>query len=198
MVDKYEQYKLLIQARNFHFDNYNKWMTYFYVAMAAFFIGYYTMVTSSKNQDLTFEIITLLIIGYITSLFWYLSSKGYYYWNINFIKLINHFEEQNLKLKKEERVYYIFADKKAENNIPSPINGANFSTSKITIFFAYIITLFWNNLLFKNLLSPTNNCDYLLYFILSLLMTLIFSGVFSLFLKSDIKSMPELDKKEGT
>ena len=37
-----ERYELLIRARNFHYENYNKWMTYFYVAISALFVSYFT------------------------------------------------------------------------------------------------------------------------------------------------------------
>ncbi|MDM1454879.1 hypothetical protein [Myroides odoratimimus] len=136
MVKKYEQYKLLIQARNFHYDNYNKWMTYFYVAMGAFFVGYCTLTTFKGDNDFIFEKIALLIVGYLTSVFWYMSSKGYYYWNINFIKLINSFEKNILEIEVNQRIYFVFANKEVENNPCCPISGANFSTSKITILFA--------------------------------------------------------------
>ena len=43
-----ERYEFLINARNFHYDNFNKWMTYFYVAIGALFVGYYT-IASSEN-----------------------------------------------------------------------------------------------------------------------------------------------------
>ena len=43
-----ERYKILVEARNFHYDNFNKWMTYFYVAIGAVFIGYCTIISSNK------------------------------------------------------------------------------------------------------------------------------------------------------
>ena len=38
-----EQYKILIEARNFHTGQFSKWSTYFYVATGALFVGYYTI-----------------------------------------------------------------------------------------------------------------------------------------------------------
>ena len=104
-----ERYQFLINARNFHYDNFNKWMTYFYVAIGALFVGYYTI---ASNANMGSEKLILIILGYVTSLFWYWSSKGYYFWNINFIILVNDCEKNILKLKKKERVYSVFANKK--------------------------------------------------------------------------------------
>ncbi|MCD7972435.1 MAG: hypothetical protein LUG18_07175 [Candidatus Azobacteroides sp.] len=50
-VDLYERCKLVINARNFHYDNFSKWMTYFYVATGALFIGYYSI---GENLGSTF------------------------------------------------------------------------------------------------------------------------------------------------
>ncbi|WP_177763130.1 hypothetical protein [Flavobacterium sp. I3-2] len=193
---KYEQYKLLIQARNFHYDNYNKWMTYFYVAMAAFFVGYYTLIASEIKNNLNFEIHALLSVGYIISLLWFISSKGYYYWNINFIKLINSFEKNILKIKESERVYFVFANKKEENKPFSPINGANFSTSKITILFSYIITVFWGVLLLNKITNDKDFIVTILVVLSSSFITLIISSLLSIILKSNIENTPDLELNE--
>jgi len=37
-----ETYKLAINARKNIYDNFNKWMTYYYVAVGATFIAYYS------------------------------------------------------------------------------------------------------------------------------------------------------------
>ena len=154
--EKFERYKLLINARNFHYSNYSKWATYFYVAIGALFVAYYTL-KSSPNQDNLLEYILLeyilLILGYLVSLFWYWSCKGYYYWNINFITLVNNYEEKILKLEKEERVYFVFANTETQNNYFNPLSGANISTSKVTILFAFIVTVVWGVLLNYKLLT---------------------------------------------
>jgi len=193
---KFEQYKLLIQARNFHYDNYNKWMTYFYVAMAAFFVGYYSLISSEEANNLNFEINALLSIGYITSLFWFIASKGYYYWNINFIKLINSFEKNVLKTKVNERIYFVFANKKTENKPFDPISGANFSTSKVAILFSYVITVFWGVLLLKKIVDCNEGIIYILILIASGFTTLIMSLLLSKILKSNIDYTPDLELDE--
>ena len=82
-IKKIKQYELLINARNFHYDNFNKWMTYYYVAIGALFVGYYTMKSGNKIDS--FGENSLMLLGFVVGLFWYWSCKGYYYWNINFI-----------------------------------------------------------------------------------------------------------------
>ena len=140
-MTKKEKYKLLINARNFHYENFNKWQTYFYIAIGALFVGYGS-VTSSKEGNIMLEYL-LIVLGFIVSLLWYWSAKGYYYWNINFINLVNYYERDILKFDKRERVYSFFANKKVQNNFINPISGANISTSKVAILFAFIIATSW-------------------------------------------------------
>ena len=186
-----ERYNYLINARNFHYENFNKWITYFYVAIGALFVGYYTIVS---KEEMMIEKIIILVLGYITSLLWYWSSKGYYYWNINFITLINDCEEKLLKLKKEKRVYFVFANKKTQNNYLDPISGANISTSKIAILFAFIVALVWNILLFEKINDyySMKVCFFCIV-ITSIFSTLILSYIIpKYFLKSKISHFPDL------
>lgn len=143
-----DRYELVIKARNFHYDNFNKWMTYFYVMIAALFIGLYNILGKSNtdckdsiNKDDLLLIVSSL--GFIFSLCWHWANKGYYYWNINFIMLVNHYEQDLLQLPKEERVYFVFANKSIQNDYHNPISGANFSTSKISILVSYLVTNLW-------------------------------------------------------
>ncbi|KIX19845.1 hypothetical protein SY27_17525 [Flavobacterium sp. 316] len=194
-----ERYEFLINARNFHYENFNKWTTYFYVAIGTLFVGYYTLVTQQK--ELLKEEIALLILGYTTSLFWYWSTKGYYYWNINFITLVNECEKDLLKLAPEERIYYVFANKETQNNYWNPISGANISTSKVAILFSFIVTLVWNVLLFDKLNSVIIcNFNFLIVFTFSIILTLLLSySIPQTFLKSKIDHFPNLkieQKKE--
>jgi len=198
---KFEKYKMLINARNFHYENFNKWMTYFYVAIGALFVGYYTMKTRANFHD--FEEYILIILGYIVSLFWYWSCKGYYYWNINFITLVNYYEKDILKFDKNERVYFVFANKETQNDYLSPISGANVSTSKVAILFAFTITAMWGTLLSYNLLGQISCLEkwmwanILLSLIISILLIFVLSYlVASKFLKSKIDHFPDLNIKQ--
>ena len=137
----FERYKMVIAARNFHYENFNKWLTYFYVANAAIFVGYVQVVTKKDSAHLSSYESTetaILILGCIACLLLYLSSKGYYYWNIHWISLVNHYEDQ-LGWNKKERVYSMFFNKHSQNNYFIPYSGANYSTSKIAILFSFII-----------------------------------------------------------
>lgn len=59
-----------------------------------------TFSTNKKNI-----VLVISFFGFIVGLAWYWSNKGYYYWNINFITLVNHYEKNLLKFKENERVY---------------------------------------------------------------------------------------------
>lgn len=196
-----DRYKILIEARNFHYNNFSKWLTYFYVAIGAIFIGYCTLLSSEREiKDIETLEIMILILGYIVSIFWYLSAKGYYHWNINFISLVNHYEQNLLKYPNEHRVYFVHANKNRENNYWCPASGANISTSKIAILFAFIISLFWGILLAKTLfwesLSECVSCNWIIWILLiigSIISTLLISYKLGRKLKSYIKIFPDLN-----
>jgi hypothetical protein len=200
-VKKIKQYELLINARNFHYDNFNKWMTYYYVAMGALFVGYYTMKSGNKIDN--FGEYSLLLLGFVVGLFWYWSCKGYYYWNINFITLVNNFEKEILKLDEKERVYFVFANKNTQNNYLNPISGANVSTSKVTILFSFTITVMWGVLILYKIfekISCFEHCDWvniLLSMFLSIIVVLIISQLIPKhFLYSKIDHFPDLEIKQ--
>ena len=193
----FERYKTLIAARNFHYDNFNKWLSYFYIAIGVLFVGFYTLKTSNNFSSFELEIKMILFLGYIISLLWFLSCKGYYYWNINFIMLVNDCEKKYLKLKKEERVYSVFANKEIENKYFSPINGANISTSKVAILFSFIITISWGILLLKEFMKFIDDrCLSIVLHILGVILipiiTLSLSYISRLFLQSKIDHFPDL------
>lgn len=193
-----QRFELLIKARNFHYENYSKWMTYFYVAISALFIAFFTIASkpAADVKDKQLLEISLLLLGYIVSLLWFWSSKGYYFWNINFISLVNYYETDVFKWAKEGRVYKVFYDKNLQNHYASPIGGANISTSKIAILFAYIISNFWGFLLFYKCLSAYCCCQTIVI-IASLLLSLFVILISSLiipkyFLYSKIDDFPSL------
>ncbi|MEB3037174.1 RipA family octameric membrane protein [Capnocytophaga ochracea] len=189
----FERYKTLIAARNFHYDNFNKWLSYFYIAIGVLFVGFYTLKTSNNFSSFKLEIKMILFLGYIISLLWYLSCKGYYFWNINFITLVNNCEEECLKLEPKDRVYFVFANKKTQNNYINPISGANISTSKIAILFSFIITISWGILLLKEFLQN----DFCCIFVISIIGTILLSWILGkTLLKSKINHFPNLKIKQ--
>lgn len=171
-----DRYKILIEARNFHYDNFSKWMTYFYVAIGALFVGYCTVLSSSRPQPMLEYL--LPILGFLVSLLWYWSAKGYYYWNINFINLVNYYEKDLLQFKKNERVYFMFANTKAQNNYGSPVSGANISTSKIAILFAFIVTAFWG-FIFYNKIFIDYSCNYFCAIFVQIILSIVTIVIFS-------------------
>jgi hypothetical protein len=186
----------LIEARRFHYTNFSKWMTYFYVAVGALFVGYYT-IAAKENSDFKSPLLeySVILLGYIVSLFWYWSAKGYYYWNINFISLVNEIDK---KFPVDERIHFVFADKNAQNNYTHPIFGANISTSKISILFAFIITCFWGvfgcySILGYSFYEYTDKCILFVSFLCSVFITVVLSStVPKLFLKSNLDLFPDL------
>lgn len=217
----FERYKLIIQARNFHYENYNKWMSYFYVMMAALFVAYFTIVDKNKNEfdiithqikivdksEFQFYIFGISILGCLISSLWYCANKGYYFWNINFITLVNYYEKYLLQYKEEERIYYVFANKKNEKKLFLPHRGDNFSTSKISIFISYIFTFIWFALLvlnFKKHFKFELNffCTIIYYLFIPIGAIILISLIYSWFLKSHNKHFPDLeittDKKDNS
>lgn len=206
-ITAFDKYQLIVKARNFHYENFNKWMTYFYVAIGALFVGYCNLLSSKNHEELDLNKLQYLIplLGFVISLLWYWASKGYYYWNINFITLVNHYEKDILKFPETERVYYVFANKNEQNDYFSPVSGANISTSKIAILFAFIITNVWGALFFYKCISSFYSictCDSLIIFsaiVVSIITTILLSVILPRFiLKSKIEHFPDLEIKPKT
>ena len=134
LENKTDKYKLILQVRNFHYDNFNKWMTYYYIAIGSLFIG----LLQNKEEYKTL----ILILGSIISIMWHISCKGYYFWILNWTYLI-HKEEEEMQL----RIHSGFSQKvEDDNKLPkslNPIKAANFSTSKITLLFSFIVSVSW-------------------------------------------------------
>lgn len=196
-----DKYEILIRARNFHYENFNKWMSYFYVIIGAIFVSFYFFIKKSDNYlvDYRIELICISIAGFIVSLFWYWANKGYYYWNINFITLVNHYEKNLLKFKEDERIYFVFANKENQNNYINPLSGANISTSKISILLSFIITLFWITFALFLLFTKCITCIWLripISLIIGIVIILIFSEVIAKnFLYSYNYHFPDLNIK---
>ena len=185
-----EQYHFLINARNFHYDNFNKWMTFFYVAVGAIFFGYYSII---EKTGLNFEKIIILSIGLLVSIFWHWSCKGYYYWITNFIELIKHYEK---RFHKNNRVYFCFANKKLNNNYFNPLSGANISTSKVTLLFSFLVANIWDILLIKYILDQYFTgrciCFYILIYACGIITLYLLSSFTPMTMKSKIEDFPDI------
>lgn len=185
------QYQRLIDARNFHYENFNKWSLYFYAIIAALFAGYYSLRGQNEPID---EIIkwSILILGYIVSMFCYLSGKGYYYWEMNWIKLIMHYEKQVWPLKKEESVYSIFADEKGLSNYWCIRKGANISSSKLSLIVSFTITCAWAILISMQLASNMCYCCIALAIAGAIFGTWVLSALVGWVLHSDLTNHDDL------
>ncbi|WP_157499427.1 RipA family octameric membrane protein [Flavobacterium beibuense] len=193
-----ERYEILIRARNFHYENFNKWMAYFYVIIASIILGFSYIISKNEkySTDYEDELILLGIAGFTVSLFWYWANKGYYYWNINFITLVNHYEKNLLKFKEHERIYFVFANKSVQNNYFSPLSGANISTSKISIFLSYLFTLAFGSYTMTRLLKKcVCNMGVLIGISipLTIVIILMFSIISKLCFSSHHRHFPDLD-----
>ena len=137
-----EQYKMAIDARDKLNDNYYKWMSYYYLANAGIIVS----ITNLTKENNPLTIIFLSLVGVFISMLWNLSCKGYYYWSLSFIKIINKFESQ-IKIKHDDfvGVYSIFSKEIAEekDSIFSINKPANISTPKLTLIFSFFSIIGW-------------------------------------------------------
>lgn len=190
-MKEFDAYHYTVQARNFHYDNFSKWMTYYYVAVAAVFVTFY----SYKSED----IISLLIVGLgcFISILWHLSCKGYYFWIKNWTDLINRLENQNSE--ELEKVYSVFSKniKEKKNNLLSPIQSANVSTSKVTLILSFGICFFWFFIFADRFISKFQSIEfyYCFVFVIALVLELLSIFIFGQFLKSDLSKHKLIDCK---
>ena len=63
-----DQFQRLLAARNFHYDNLNKWLMTFYVIIGALFVAFYSV----DENEYRFIV---AIVGYLVSLSAFLSGK---------------------------------------------------------------------------------------------------------------------------
>ena len=181
-ADNIEQtrYNLIVNARNFHYENFNKWMTYYYVAVAGIFAGFYSIEDSDNASKFW-----LLVVGYIVSVLWHLSCKGYYFW-------VKHWTAQLLKMEESNNyaVYSVFTEsvKKRDDKLLNPLQSANISTSKVTLLFSFCISITWFFLILHDwvVICSNNHLNNLLQLIFSLLITSVIVFLLGLFLKSDL------------
>ena len=136
------QYQRLIDARNFHYENFNKWSLYFYAIIAALFIGFYSI------KDNTILSCVIAFVGYVVSICCYLSGKGYYYWEISWIKLVQACERRLIveERKKNYYVYSIFVNKEESSHPTKLLDGSNISSSKLSLLMSFVISAAWGYL----------------------------------------------------
>ena len=137
-----DQYQRLIVARNFHYENLNKWLITFYAIIGAMFLALHTLHASEhlhRHMELC-----VAIVGYVVSLGALLSIKGYYYWEYHWIERLYRFERNVFHYDRDEmQVYSAFADKIKHDNPEHLIDSANVSTTKVSLFITLFVTVLW-------------------------------------------------------
>ena len=196
---KDKQYERLIAARNFHYDNLNKWLITFYAIIGALFLALHTL--HAEEHLHRYMELCIAIVGYIVSIGAILSIKGYYYWETNWIMLVHHFEKVYLANEpKDMRVYSVFANQKANNDIGSIRQGANISTSKVALVITGFIAWIWGiiAIYFCIMLLPIADndgitcCKLLFSGIVSFVITYMLILIGGYFLKSDLDNIDDL------
>lgn len=143
----------VLKMRNFHYENFNKWSTYFYIIIGALFVGYYSVAGESGVDDVK---LIILLLGYIVSVFWHLSNKGYVYWELHWTAFLKDIESKMKGKEKNERLYSVFywgdSETKGINYgcYWNPISPASVSTSNITLLMSFIVAVCWGCLLYIN------------------------------------------------
>lgn len=178
-------YKIAIEERARHQQNYNHWMNMYAIFNGALFVAYYSINNNNccikNNNDILSFIINLL--GCITSLLWCFSVHGYYEWIISWIKVVS-FYESKLKISNNSvYVYRLFS--KTKKKFP-------FSTQKCTKIFTLFVFLGWLNIFILFILKKLNiNFDrhqifLLIYIVTTLLIFIILLILISDYLREDL------------
>ena len=135
----FKYYEKAIEGRNFHYQNYNTWVNYYAIFTGALFVGYYSIIDKG-NAFCSFLIV---LLGCITSIAWYLTVKGHYHWMLSWIKVVQSYEEELAKIKKNDKrtqwyVYSVYMSPDTEKY------HKNISSQKLTSRFTLIVCLAWS------------------------------------------------------
>lgn len=185
-------YDKAVEARNFHYDNFTKWQTFFYVAVGSVLIAYCDVMTSGsfcKEGDASFVQNFLKnflpILGYLFSLIWLCSSRGHTYWWNAYMALLRRFEGENLlgrdyengkpKNKNKNSAYAVYNGPNLDpcEGVCNPFKGSNFSTSKLSNALAFVSTASWG-LVFEVSVWGGDNmnvCKWIVYVLSTILFT---------------------------
>ena len=192
---KDRQYERLIKARNFHYENLNKWLTFFYVAIGAIFAGFGTLYKEGSPK----LVILILVVLYLVSICAYLSCKGYYYWENHWIIFLQDFERKYFADKEDGlRVYSVFANKEKLHEPYNAVGGANVSTTKVSLFLTLTIATISGAILIYYITKEIGcvcACKYYAMFV-SLMESSILTSILALvgmhYLKSNLKDLDDL------
>lgn len=140
-------YEKAIEGRNNHYSQYIKFMNLYAVFTGAFFVAYYN-IFDKENVEKSWFALIIALLGLGTSLLWLCSVKGYYAWIINWIAVVQHYEDllnEGKNIKNSCFVYRLFYD--IENNRDAKgcylLGVSRFSTQKLTMLFVELIIMGW-------------------------------------------------------
>ena len=180
-----ENYKLAIEGRKTHLEEYHFWMNMYAIINGALFVGLYNVA----DDYISFGI---RILGCLAGWFWHLSVRGFHTWMISWIKNVHRFEENY-------GVYKTFCNvTNKENKAIKPL-----STPSITKMFTLGVAMVWSVLAvlqfykmnksfiesFCDFLKNNPNCIKFWGSLIILLLLLVFILVSAIFLckESDLR-----------
>lgn len=207
-------YSKAIDARNFHYDNFTKWQTFFYIAVGSVLVAYCTLLTTeecrlSAQAKLMYPFLLRLlpVLGYAFSLIWLCSSRGYTLWWNAYMSLLRRFEGENVlgwdyndcgkpKNTGKNKSYAVFNGPKFKSwkGVFNPFAGTNFSTSRLSNALAFISTSAWGSVFLAQRIGTGNMspCCWILVLLSPILFTWIVSSpIVQFFFASDIKDFAE-------
>lgn len=145
-----EMYKIAIDGYHNHFERYNHWMNMYAIFNGALFVGLHSIIDKSCNSEgfdlLPFLQLLIFALGCISSWFWFFSARGFYRWNISWVKTVAHHENEYIQNflddESKEDVYVYKAFRKIGNE--KYFEARPFSTQKITQWFTGCVAFAWS------------------------------------------------------
>ena len=145
-MTNFDCYKIAIDERARHQQNYNHWMNMYAIFNGALFIAYYEILKQNPICD-KYNIISVLVcaLGFISGLSWHCSVRGYYRWIISWINVVNYYEAnlENENIPDNVYIYRLFYEEK--NSEKCKFWNFPFSTQKLTKVFTLCVTISWGN-----------------------------------------------------
>ena len=144
-------YEKAIEGRNSFYEHYVRYMNLYAIFTGAFFVALYNVFDGDNVLEKTFTII-ISLLGFGSSILWLGSVKGYYAWIINWIKVVQHYEDllnEGRPVKDSRFVYRLFFDieKDPKARRCCLLRASRYSTQKLTMLFIEMIIAGWISVL---------------------------------------------------
>jgi hypothetical protein len=176
-----EALKVALDIRKFELDLYWKRASYFWILVAATFLGYTSIIQSDRISDVDRVVLTLVIscIGFILSFAWFLVNRGSKCWSRKW--------ERNLDLLEDEVIgplYKIQHENLDENDWLKNIFKIplDFSVSKINEISSLFISIIWAFLLIKSLFPGATSAILTSIYVAIIIIITVFA-IFALIIK---------------